>query len=90
MAQRTKAPRKPKEIQDMEMEVVEDLYNRLTTSCYKKCTAANYLENSRSDIHCMDKCMRKYFLVYGLIGKKLSDLTMKDDDKLEKIVFHEC
>lgn len=74
-------------IQNLEIEMMADMYNRMTTSCQKKCVPAKYNEPelSKGESVCLDRCVAKYMEIHDRIGKKLTSLSMQDKETMQKI-----
>lgn len=73
---------KLKVVQDLEIEMMTDMYSRLSSSCHKKCIPAKYHEAdlTKGESVCIDRCVAKYLEVHERIGSKLTELSMKDQD----------
>ena len=71
---------KMKLVQDLEIEMMTDMYSRLSTACHKKCIPPKYREAElqKGESVCIDRCVAKYLDVHERIGKKLTELSMKD------------
>lgn len=74
-------------MQDMEIEMMSDLYNRMTQSCHKKCIPPKYSESDlgKGESVCLDRCVAKYLDIHERIGKKLTAMSMQDEDLLKKM-----
>ena len=62
---------KMKLVQDLEIEMMTDMYARLTAACHKKCIAPKYREADlqKGEAVCIDRCVAKYLDVHERIGK---------------------
>ena len=71
---------KMKLVQDLEIEMMTDMYSRLSSACHKKCIAPKYREAElqKGESVCIDRCVAKYLEIHERIGKKLTELSMKD------------
>ncbi|XP_012533780.1 mitochondrial import inner membrane translocase subunit Tim10 [Monomorium pharaonis] len=71
---------KLKLVQDLEIEMMSDMYNRMTAACFRKCIAPKYTEPElgKGESICLDRCIAKYLEVNERIGKKLSQLSMQE------------
>ena len=71
---------KMKLVQELEIEMMTDMYSRLSTACHKKCIPPKYREAElqKGESVCIDRCVAKYLDVHERIGKKLTELSMKD------------
>ncbi|CAB0001064.1 unnamed protein product [Nesidiocoris tenuis] len=61
-------------IQDLELEMMADMYNRMSSACHKKCEAV-----------CIDRCVAKYLEIHDRVGKKLTSLSSQDEDFMKKM-----
>lgn len=73
-------------IQELEIEMMADMFNRLTTSCHKKCIPPVYndAEIGKGEAVCIDRCVAKFLDIHERIGKKLGQLSMQDENLLKK------
>ena len=69
-------------LQDLEIEMMTDMYARLTSACHRKCIAPKYREAElqKGESVCIDRCVAKYLDVHERIGKKLTELSMRDQE----------
>lgn len=96
-------------MQDLEIEMMSDLYNRMTTACHKKCVPPKYSEPDLGELlllHyslivfgttlqcvfpgkgesvCLDRCVAKYLDIHERIGKKLTAMSIQDEDLMKKM-----
>jgi import inner membrane translocase subunit TIM10 len=74
-------------VQDLEMEMMADMYNRMTNSCYKKCIPPKFKEAElgKGESVCIDRCVAKYLDIHERVGKKLTQLSTQDEDFMKKI-----
>lgn len=74
-------------MQDMEIEMMSDLYNRMTQACHRKCIPPKYNESDlgKGESVCLDRCVAKYLDIHERIGKKLTSMSMQDEDLLKKM-----
>lgn len=74
-------------MQDMEIEMMSDLYNRMTQACHRKCIPPKYGEADlgKGESVCLDRCVAKYLDIHERIGKKLTAMSMQDEDLLKKM-----
>ncbi|KZC11034.1 PREDICTED: mitochondrial import inner membrane translocase subunit Tim10 [Dufourea novaeangliae] len=72
-------------VQDLEIEMMSDMYNRMTSACHRKCIPPKYIEAelSKGESVCLDRCIAKYLDVHERIGKKLTQLSMQEDSFLK-------
>ncbi|KAG0236963.1 protein transporter tim10 [Actinomortierella wolfii] len=62
---------------EQEIEMATDLFNRLVSSCHKKCIPTTYLEGdlNKGEAVCIDRCVAKYFEVNKSIGTKFQQMS---------------
>lgn len=67
-------------VQNLEIEMMSDMYNRMTSACHKKCIAPKYSESElgKGEAVCIDRCVAKYLDVHERIGKKLTQISMQE------------
>jgi import inner membrane translocase subunit TIM10 len=73
---------KLKLIQDLEIEMMSDMYNRMTAACHKKCIPPKYAEPElgKGESVCLDRCIAKYLDIHERIGKKLTQISMQGEN----------
>lgn len=78
---------KMKLVQDLEIEMMTDMYARLTNACHKKCVPPKYREPDlqKGESVCIDRCVAKYLDVHEKIGKKLTEISMRDQDFQQRV-----
>jgi len=74
-------------VQELEIEMMSDMYNRMTAACHKKCIPPKYkdAELGKGESVCLDRCIAKYLDIHERIGKKLTQLSMQDEDLMKKM-----
>ncbi|XP_059140021.1 mitochondrial import inner membrane translocase subunit Tim10-like [Physella acuta] len=74
-------------VNELEMEMMVDMYNRMTQACQRKCIPAKYKdpELSKGEAVCIDRCVAKYLEVHDRIGKKLTALSQQDEATMKKM-----
>lgn len=74
-------------VQDLEIEMMADMYNRMTSACQKKCIPPKFKEAElgKGESVCLDRCVAKYLEIHEQIGKKLTQLSMQDEDFMKKM-----
>ncbi|XP_039482445.1 mitochondrial import inner membrane translocase subunit Tim10 [Drosophila santomea] len=74
-------------LQEMEIEMMSDLYNRMTNACHKKCIPPRYSESElgKGEMVCIDRCVAKYLDIHEKIGKKLTAMSMQDEELMKKM-----
>ena len=62
-------------VQDLEIEMMTDMYSRLTAACHKKCISPKYREADlqKGEAVCIDRCVAKYLEIHERIGIMQSD-----------------
>jgi len=73
-------------ITDLEIEMMADMYNRMSSVCQKKCVPPRYGEGdlSKGESVCLDRCVAKYMEIHDRIGKKLTAVSMQDQEAAQK------
>lgn len=58
---------------ETEVEMVTDMFNRLTESCTKKCIPNDYREGelNKGESVCLDRCVGKFFDVNIKVSEKM-------------------
>jgi len=58
---------------ETEVEMVSDMFSRLTQSCLKKCIPADYREGdlNKGESVCLDRCVAKFFEVNVKVSEKM-------------------
>ncbi|KAI8128665.1 Mitochondrial import inner membrane translocase subunit Tim10 [Lucilia cuprina] len=74
-------------MQEMEIEMMSDLYNRMTNACHKKCIPPRYgeAELGKGEMVCIDRCVAKYLDIHEKIGKKLTAMSIQDEELMKKM-----
>ena len=64
-------------VQDLEIEMMTDMYSRLTSACHKKCISPKYREADlqKGEAVCIDRCVAKYLEIHERRGIKQFDLN---------------
>ncbi|KRZ51014.1 Mitochondrial import inner membrane translocase subunit Tim10, partial [Trichinella nativa] len=77
-------------VADLEIEMMADLYRRMSSACQKKCIPTTYRDPdlSKGEAICVDRCVAKYLEVHDKLGKKLTQLTAPDEKVLQKLQQH--
>jgi len=60
---------------ETEIEMVSDMFNRLTQSCAKKCIPPEYREGelNKGESVCLDRCVSKFFEVNMKVSEKMQN-----------------
>ncbi|KAL4949929.1 mitochondrial import inner membrane translocase subunit tim10 [Aspergillus filifer] len=58
---------------ELEIDMVTDMFNRLTQSCAKKCLPNDYREGelNKGESVCLDRCVGKFFEVNVKVSEKM-------------------
>ncbi|KAF9889934.1 protein transporter tim10 [Aspergillus nanangensis] len=58
---------------ETEVEMISDMFNRLTESCTKKCIPTDYREAdlNKGESVCLDRCVAKFFDVNIKVSEKM-------------------
>ncbi|XP_027201961.2 translocase of inner membrane 10 [Dermatophagoides pteronyssinus] len=80
-------PSKMQIINELEVEMVADMYNRMTRACRLKCIVRKYKDSelSKGESVCIDRCVAKYLDIHDKIGKKLNSLSHMDEEAAKKL-----
>ncbi|KAF3921592.1 hypothetical protein AA313_de0205644 [Arthrobotrys entomopaga] len=60
---------------EAELEMVTDMFNRLTHSCFKKCVPREYREPdlNKGESVCLDRCVAKFFEVNVKVSEQMQN-----------------
>ncbi|VDK43250.1 unnamed protein product [Anisakis simplex] len=74
-------------VADLEMEMMSDMYRRMTNACQQKCIATNYREGdlTKGEAVCLDRCVAKYLDVHEKLGKRLTSMSQQDEKQLQQL-----
>lgn len=74
-------------VQDLEIEMMADMYSRMTAACHKKCIPPKYkdAELGKGESVCIDRCVAKYMDIHERVGKKLTQMSVQDEDFVKKM-----
>jgi len=80
-------PSKLELVAELEVEMMSDMFNRMTNSCHKKCIPPRYRDSelSKGEAVCIDRCVAKYLDVHERIGKRLTNMSMQDDAAMKQL-----
>lgn len=72
---------------ELEVEMMTDMYNRMSSSCHKKCINTSYheAELNKGESVCLDRCIAKYLEIHELIGKKLTEVSQNEEESMKKM-----
>jgi len=74
-------------VQDLEVEMMTDMYSRLSNSCHKKCIPMKYKDSEvgKGEAVCIDRCVAKYWDIHERVGKKLQSMSVQDEEAIKKL-----
>lgn len=69
----------------LEMEAMADMFTKMTDSCHNKCISQHYHmgEMDKAESVCADRCTSKFMEMHELIGKEITEFSMKNQAKME-------
>jgi import inner membrane translocase subunit TIM10 len=87
MAQQAGQMDKLKLVQELEMEMMSDLYNRIVSVCHDKCINTKYTDGDvqKGEAVCLDRCVAKFLETHDRVGKKLTSLTVQDEEMMKRM-----
>ncbi|KAI9340351.1 Tim10/DDP family zinc finger protein [Pilaira anomala] len=61
---------------EQELEMVTDLFNRITESCHQKCISKEYTTGdlNQGEAVCIDRCVAKFLDVNSKVGEKMQQM----------------
>ncbi|XP_029950042.1 mitochondrial import inner membrane translocase subunit Tim10 [Salarias fasciatus] len=71
---------------ELEVEMMADMYNRMTNGCHRKCVPPHYKEAelTKGESVCLDRCVAKYLDLHERLGRKLTELSVQDEETMRK------
>lgn len=59
---------------------------RLTNACHRKCVPPHYKEAelTKGESVCLDRCVAKYLDLHEKLGRKLTELSIQDEEMMRK------
>ncbi|XP_003744555.1 mitochondrial import inner membrane translocase subunit Tim10 [Galendromus occidentalis] len=74
-------------VQELEIDMMADMYNRMTNVCQRKCIPTKYREGdlTKGESVCIDRCVAKFLDIHERIGKKLASISMQDEEAMKKM-----
>lgn len=59
---------------------------RMTNACHKKCIPPYYKEAelTKGESVCLDRCVAKYLDLHERLGRKLTELSVQDEELMRK------
>ncbi|XP_043825762.1 mitochondrial import inner membrane translocase subunit Tim10-like [Dromiciops gliroides] len=72
---------------ELEVEIMADMYNRMTSACHWKYVLPHYKEAelSKGESVCLDSFVSKYLDVHERMGKKRMELSMQDEVLMKRV-----
>ena len=72
---------------ELEAEMMADMYNRTTSACHPKCVPphSREAELSKGESVCLDRCVSMYLDIRERMGKKLTELSMQDEELMKRV-----
>ncbi|XP_048852252.1 mitochondrial import inner membrane translocase subunit Tim10-like isoform X9 [Brienomyrus brachyistius] len=66
----------------LEVEMMADMFNRMTSACHKKCVPPHHKEAdlSKGEAVCLDRYVAKYLVLHERLGRKLTDISVQDEE----------
>ena len=73
----TPAEKEINEMQLFEIQLMQDLFSKMTDACNLKCILPKYTESelSKGEAVCIDRCAAKFVEAHQVVTKKLSSLS---------------
>ncbi|XP_018017409.1 mitochondrial import inner membrane translocase subunit Tim10 [Hyalella azteca] len=74
-------------VQDLEVEMMSDMYTRMTNACHAKCIPSKFkdAELGKGEAVCIDRCVAKYWEIHEQVGRKLQSLSNLDEETMKKL-----
>lgn len=71
----------------LEMEVMSDLFKRLSSACFTRCMYSEYHSSdlSRAEQLCLDRCVAKYIDAHEYVGRKLTNISQAEQQAFAKM-----
>ncbi|OMJ26471.1 Mitochondrial import inner membrane translocase subunit tim10 [Smittium culicis] len=68
---------------EQEMDMISDLFNRLSDACHKKCIINKYPDGdlTKGESVCIDRCVSKFFQVNKEVGDVLAKLSEMNQNR---------
>ncbi|KAI1730699.1 tim10/DDP family zinc finger domain-containing protein [Ditylenchus destructor] len=80
-----------KMVAELEVEMMSDMYRRMTKCCQQKCVNSQYREAelTKGESICIDRCVAKYMDVHERLGKVLTQMTQQDDRAVAQVAHEQ-
>lgn len=61
-------------------------FPRMTNACHRKCVPPHYKEPdlTKGESVCLDRCVAKYLDLHERLGRKLTELSVQDEEMMRK------
>lgn len=71
---------------ELEVEMMANTYNRVTSACHRKCVPYHYKEAelSKGSSVCLDQCASKYLDIHERMGEMLTELFIQNEELMKK------
>lgn len=71
---------------ELEVEMMANTYNRVTSACHRKCVPyhSKEAELSKGSSVCLDQCASKYLDIHERMDETLTELFMQDEELMKK------
>ncbi|CAB3401253.1 unnamed protein product [Caenorhabditis bovis] len=75
------------QVAELEVEMMSDMYKKMTNSCQSKCISTAFKESelTKGEAVCLDRCVAKYLDVHEKLGKRLTSMSQGDEAALQKM-----
>nr|XP_039318008.1 mitochondrial import inner membrane translocase subunit Tim10-like [Saimiri boliviensis boliviensis] len=72
---------------ELEVEMMADMYDRMTSAYHRRCVPPHYKEAelSKGKSVCLDRCVSKYLGIHERMGKKLTELSMQAEELIKRV-----
>ncbi|XP_061765004.1 mitochondrial import inner membrane translocase subunit Tim10 isoform X2 [Nerophis ophidion] len=68
------------------LQVLPTLVQIMTNACHRKCVPPHYKEAelTKGESVCLDRCVAKYLDLHERLGRKLTELSVQDEEMMRK------
>ena len=75
------------EMNNLEVDSMADMYNRMSSACLQKCVAANLssAEISKNEAVCQDRCVAKFLSMYDTIGNQITEKMQESQKTMDEM-----
>lgn len=73
---------------EIEIEMMTDMYNKIASTCHKKCISSRYREAdiTKGEAICLDRCVAKWTQIHEQIGHKLVAVEMQGQKQQSQLI----